>query len=558
MACISSGAASSTTARAASCPPVRRSRTRWSSSSAATAPSPTARHPDRALRGSGRTQPERWPSSTSTWARSTTCCRALFAGRLLLQDLHAAAELLDEVYEPLIRRAAGLGKRPAEPDPTATTSCTPIATCWSSAPARPGCWPLWPPPRAGARVILADEQTELGGCLLAEHGRRYRRPAGDATGSRDALGELSAARGSLLPRTTVDRLLRPQLPDRLWSGAPTTCRRRAAEHARVSGCGRSARGRSCWRPARTNGRWCSPTTTGPASCWPRRRAPTSTATASCRASRAVVLTNNDSAYAAALDLARRRRRRSPRSSTCAPQPGGSLAAQAKQRGLDILTGAAVTATERRHAARRRGCHGVDGSAQSVAGARRSARLRPRPDVRRLEPGRPPVLASRSGKLRYDDALTASCPTARCRRSARPAPATAPSTWPAASPRAPLPAPKPPRRAGFAARGRRSAPSRPPSPAPIAPALAGADRRCRPRHAKRFVDFQNDVTAADLALAAREGFQSVEHLKRYTTTGMGTDQGKTSNVNALAILAEALGLGRSRRSAPPPSARPIRR
>ncbi len=59
-------------------------------------------------------------------------------------------------------------------------------------------------------------------------------------------------------------------------------------------------------------------------------------------------------------------------------------------------------------------------------------------------------------------------------------------------------------------------------------------------AKRFVDLQNDVTASDLALAAREGYRSIEHVKRYTTTGMGTDQGKTSNVNALGIVAGTLG------------------
>ena len=58
--------------------------------------------------------------------------------------------------------------------------------------------------------------------------------------------------------------------------------------------------------------------------------------------------------------------------------------------------------------------------------------------------------------------------------------------------------------------------------------------------KSFVDFQNDVTAADIRLSAREGYRSVEHAKRYTTTGMGTDQGKTSNVNALAILGDAVG------------------
>jgi heterotetrameric sarcosine oxidase alpha subunit len=61
-----------------------------------------------------------------------------------------------------------------------------------------------------------------------------------------------------------------------------------------------------------------------------------------------------------------------------------------------------------------------------------------------------------------------------------------------------------------------------------------------RGVKRFVDFQDDVTAADVALAAQEGYESVEHLKRYTTLGMGTDQGKTSNVVGLALLAEARG------------------
>ena len=55
----------------------------------------------------------------------------------------------------------------------------------------------------------------------------------------------------------------------------------------------------------------------------------------------------------------------------------------------------------------------------------------------------------------------------------------------------------------------------------------------------FVDFQNDSTAADIKLAVREGYSSVEHVKRYTTTGMATDQGKTSNINAIGILASSL-------------------
>jgi heterotetrameric sarcosine oxidase alpha subunit len=58
--------------------------------------------------------------------------------------------------------------------------------------------------------------------------------------------------------------------------------------------------------------------------------------------------------------------------------------------------------------------------------------------------------------------------------------------------------------------------------------------------KAFVDFQHDVTDSDVSLAAREGFVSVEHLKRYTTLGMATDQGKTSQLNGHALLAAATG------------------
>jgi sarcosine oxidase subunit alpha len=59
-------------------------------------------------------------------------------------------------------------------------------------------------------------------------------------------------------------------------------------------------------------------------------------------------------------------------------------------------------------------------------------------------------------------------------------------------------------------------------------------------AKAFVDWQHDVTARDLELAAREGFRSIEHIKRYTTAGMATDQGKTSNLNALGYVSSLLG------------------
>lgn len=57
--------------------------------------------------------------------------------------------------------------------------------------------------------------------------------------------------------------------------------------------------------------------------------------------------------------------------------------------------------------------------------------------------------------------------------------------------------------------------------------------------KSWLDFQNDVKVSDVQLAAREGYESVEHAKRYTTIGMATDQGKLSNINGLAVLSHAL-------------------
>ncbi|NEX47772.1 sarcosine oxidase subunit alpha family protein [Pseudotabrizicola algicola] len=60
--------------------------------------------------------------------------------------------------------------------------------------------------------------------------------------------------------------------------------------------------------------------------------------------------------------------------------------------------------------------------------------------------------------------------------------------------------------------------------------------------RAWLDFANDVTVKDVALAAQEGFRSVEHMKRYTTQGMAPDQGKSSNVAALAVLADATGRG----------------
>lgn len=75
----------------------------------------------------------------------------------------------------------------------------------------------------------------------------------------------------------------------------------------------------------------------------------------------------------------------------------------------------------------------------------------------------------------------------------------------------------------------------PMPVWVMPAQAPVKKRF-----KMWLDYQNDVKVSDVQLAAREGYASVEHTKRYTTLGMATDQGKLSNINGLAVLSEALG------------------
>ncbi|SMX34433.1 sarcosine oxidase subunit alpha family protein [Actibacterium lipolyticum] len=76
---------------------------------------------------------------------------------------------------------------------------------------------------------------------------------------------------------------------------------------------------------------------------------------------------------------------------------------------------------------------------------------------------------------------------------------------------------------------------PMTPVWIMPQGAGVKLR-----SKMWLDYQNDVKVSDVQLAAQEGYESVEHAKRYTTLGMATDQGKLSNINGLAVLSQSLG------------------
>jgi sarcosine oxidase subunit alpha len=96
-----------------------------------------------------------------------------------------------------------------------------------------------------------------------------------------------------------------------------------------------------------------------------------------------------------------------------------------------------------------------------------------------------------------------------------------------------------KRAGCKGRASAAPSASQPEEAPIEPVWIMPQGAGDALKSKMWLDFQNDVKVSDVQLAAREGFESVEHTKRYTTLGMATDQGKLSNINGLAILSNAL-------------------
>lgn len=242
--------------------------------------------------------------------------------------------------------------------------------------------------------------------------------------------------------------------------------------------------------------------------------------------RVLIATNNDSAYATAIAL-----RESGAAVTVADARAepGPIARAAAHAGARMLPQTMVRATGGRHGVR---------WADIAPLATLSARERIPVDAIAVSGGWSPAVhlfSQSGGKLRWDDDLAAFVPTA-------PQPAqhlagalcgdTTSAMALASGHRAGLAAADAlDRRVELTAlRAAEEAPPAPPRGLWFLPLP----------HTRQWIDFQNDVTVADIALAARENYASVEHLKRYTLLGMANDQGKTSNVNGLAALAQLTG------------------
>ena len=249
---------------------------------------------------------------------------------------------------------------------------------------------------------------------------------------------------------------------------------------------------------------------------------------------AVVFCNNDDAYRAALDLA------SAGASVTVVDPrpaaSGGLPGAARQARIEVLNEMVVEA-----ASGDKRVSGVTLRPWSPGGGGVVRRLQC--DLLAVSGGLSPVVhlfSQSGGKAQWDDTATCFVPGAGMQAAQSVGAANGTfglaaaiaEGWTAG-------------RAAVIACGLTPAEESPPRVAADEPAgsllplwRVGDDAKAS-RGPKQFVDFQNDVTTADLMLAAREGFESIEHVKRYTAMGFGTDQGKLGNINGMAILAGVL-------------------
>ncbi len=477
----------------------------------------------------------RWPSLKLDLGAVNDRLSPLFPAGFYYKALMWPANLWPS-YEAVIRRMAGLGKAARSDDPDRYEKqyahCDVLVVGAGPAGLAAARWAA----RTGARVILADEGAELGGALLGNGQQIDGRPG--MTWVAGIAAELAKAENvRLLPRTiaagyydhnaltllerVADHLIQPgpgQPRQRLWqvrakqvvlaTGAlerPLVLANNDRPGVMGAGAVQTYINRYGVRPGR----------------------------------RAVLFTNNDSAYGAAMDLARAGVAMTAVVDLRAQAPLG-WRAELERLGIEVMADRAVLSVQGRKSVTGVQIGKLNEAGDGVVpGPGRQIEC----DLLCLSGGWTPSLhlLSQSGaRLHWDEARGCFLP-GEASQAVRVAGAANGDfmlqdclTLGAEAGNAAA------NDAGHRRRGR--GPRKPvadedAAPTPIRPiwSIPGADGN----GGKAFVDFQADVTAADLRLAAREGYRSIEHVKRYTTVGMGTDQGRTSNINALGIVAQAL-------------------
>ncbi len=455
----------------------------------------------------------RWPSLAVDVQALNGLFAPLFGAGFYYKTFMWPAAFWEKLYEPLIRRAAGLGRAAVLPDPDHYEKCWSFCDVLVVGAGPAGLMAALTAGRAGARVILADEDFAPGGRCLAEQ-----QPIDGDSGANWVTRTLAELRSlpevQLLPRTTVfgcfdhgaygavervsDHLATPpplQPRQRLW---------RIAARRVVLASGAIERA-----PVFADNDRPGVMLAGAVRSYINRFAV-------CPTKRAVVFTDNDDGWRTAQDLRAAGaevvavidpRERSPASPGLRHLRGVVSRACGGQtlQSVEISTGGT---RERLH------CDllAVSGGWMPSLHLASHRGERPRWDESRgiflpeRLPGDMAVAGAANGEFTLAEALAAG------------------------------------QRAGIDAAlalGFRVALGALPATGPES-AAREALWQVPGARGKAFVDLQNDVTTSDIYLARQEGFTSVEHLKRYTTLGMATDQGKTSGVSGIALLAASTG------------------
>ena len=450
-------------------------------------------------------------------------------------------------YEHFIRKASGLGTAPEEMDPDTYDKMNAHCDVLVAGGGPAGLAAAWAAGKAGARVILADEQGEFGGSLLSE-----RVNAGGDTDSTlcsidgasplawvaQMVAELKAMpEVRLLPRSTVfgyhdHNFL--TIAERRTDHLPSSQRKGARERLwRVRAKQVVLATGAIERPLvfANNDRPGIMLASAVSAYLNRYRVR--------MGSRAVVFTNNDGAYRTALDLAEAG---IPVAAVVDVRRGPhvALADRAGNAGIRVITNAVIVDTDGRKRVRAVRVMALNARGRGVVGP---ATVIPC-DLLAVSGGWSPAVhlhAQSGGRARYDDNKAGFVPgvpvqaersVGACNGSFALGDCLAEGVAAGAE------------AAGLAGVGDTAVPRAPATrdvaEAPLMPVWVVPSAAPISRGPKQFVDLQNDVTAADITLAAREGYRSIEHVKRYTALGFGTDQGKLGNINGMAILALALG------------------